>query len=87
MARTDARPQPLKNTAYRVYFPILNDTGALVTGATGLDSAISKDGDTFADCTNEATEIATSSGMYYLCLLYPSPSPRDRPRYHMPSSA
>lgn len=66
MASTDARPQPLKNTAYRVYFPILNDTGALVTGATGLDSEISKDGGTFADCTNEATEIATSSGMYYL---------------------
>jgi hypothetical protein len=29
---------------------------------------VSKDGGTFADCTNEATEIATSSGVYYLDL-------------------
>ncbi len=57
---------PLKNTAYRVYFPILDADGDLVTGAAGLDSEISKDGGTFADCTSEATEIATSSGMYYL---------------------
>ena len=68
MASTDARPMPLKNTAYRVYLPILDADGDLVTGATGLDSEISKDGGTFADCTNEATEIATSSGMYYLDL-------------------
>lgn len=68
MASTDARPFPLKNTAYRVTFPILDADGDLVTGAAGLDSEISKDGGTFADCTNEATEIATSSGMYYLDL-------------------
>lgn len=68
MASSDARPMPLKNTAFRVTFPILDSTGSLVTGATGLDSEISKDGGTFADCTNEATEIATSSGMYYLDL-------------------
>lgn len=68
MASTDARPVPIKNTAYRVTFPILDADGDLVTGATGLDSEVSKDGGTFADCTNEATEIATSSGMYYLDL-------------------
>lgn len=68
MASTDARPVPIKNTAYRVYLPILDADGDLVSGATGLDSEISKDGGTFADCTNEATEIATSSGMYYLDL-------------------
>jgi hypothetical protein len=39
-----------------------------VTGATGLDSEVSKDGGTFADATNEATEIAASSGVYYLDL-------------------
>ncbi len=66
MASGDARPVPLKNTAYRVYFPILDADGDLVTGATGLDSEISKDGGTFTDCTSEATEVATSSGMYYL---------------------
>ncbi|HRQ14998.1 MAG TPA: hypothetical protein PK205_16975, partial [Promineifilum sp.] len=65
---SDARPMPLKNTAYRVTFPLLDADGDLVSGATGLDSEISKDGGTFADCTNEATEIATSSGVYYLDL-------------------
>ena len=68
MASTDAKPFPLKNTAYRITFPILDADGDLVTAAAGLDSEISKDGGTFADCTNEATEIATSSGMYYIDL-------------------
>ena len=68
MASTDAKPFPQKNVAYRVTFPILDADGDLVTGAASLDSEISKDGGTFADCTNEATEIATSSGVYYLDL-------------------
>jgi hypothetical protein len=68
MASTDALPVPRKNVAYRITFPILDADGDLVPGATGLDSEISKDAGTFADCTNEATEIATSSGMYYLDL-------------------
>jgi hypothetical protein len=68
MASTDARPVPIKNTAYRVMFPIYDNTGALVPGAAGLDSEVSKDQGTYADCTNEATEIATSSGTYYLDL-------------------
>lgn len=68
MAASDAKPIPQKNVAYRVTFPIFDADGDLVTGAAGLDSEISKDGGTFADCTNEATEIATSSGMYYLDL-------------------
>ncbi len=68
MASTDARVIPYKNAAYRATFPILDADGDLVTGATSLDSEISKDGGTFTDCTNEATEIATSSGMYYLDL-------------------
>ena len=68
MAAGDATWNPKKNVAYRVTFPILDADGDLVTGATGLDSEVSKDGNTFADCTNEATEIATSSGVYYLDL-------------------
>lgn len=68
MAAGDATPFPAKNVAYRITFPILDADGDLVTGATGLDSEVSKDGGTFADCTNEATEIATSSGVYYLDL-------------------
>jgi hypothetical protein len=68
MAATDARPIPQRGVAYRVTFPILDADGDLVTGATGLDSERSLDGATFADCTNEATEIATASGMYFLDL-------------------
>lgn len=68
MAATDAHPIAKKNQAYRAYFDLRLTTGALNVGATGLDSEISKDGGTFADCTNEATEIATSSGCYYLDL-------------------
>lgn len=68
MASTDAKPVPQKNVAYRVTFPIIDADGDLVTGATGLDSEVSKDGGTFADCTNEATEIATNSGVYFLDL-------------------
>jgi hypothetical protein len=68
MAATDASPIPVKGQAYRVTFPILDADGDLVTAATGLDSEISKDGATFTDCTNEATEIATGSGMYFLDL-------------------
>jgi hypothetical protein len=68
MASGDARPFPSKNVAYRATFEIRDADGDLVTGATGLDSEVSKDAGTFADCTNEATEIATSSGVYYLDL-------------------
>ena len=68
MASTDALPVPQKNVAYRLTFPIYKSDGTLITGATGLDSEVSKDAGTFADCTNEATEIATSSGVYYLDL-------------------
>jgi hypothetical protein len=68
MATTDATWNPKKGVAYRVTFPILDADGDLVTGATGLDSEVSKDAGTFTDCTNEATEIATSSGVYYLDL-------------------
>src|SRR5574343_455473 len=68
MASTDATAIPIKNQAYRVTFPIWDADGDLVTGAAGLDSEVSKDGGTFTNCTNEATEIATSSGIYYLDL-------------------
>src|SRR3989304_2203315 len=68
MAASDAKAVPIKNAAYRVTFPILDADGDLVTAATALDSEISGDGGTFADATSEATEIATSSGMYFLDL-------------------
>ena len=67
MASTDARLIPYKNAAWRVTFSILDADGDPVSGATGLDSEVSMDGGSFADCTNEATEIG-SSGVYYLDL-------------------
>ena len=66
MVAGDAIPVPQKNIAYRVTFPILDADGDLVTGAAALDSESSLDAGTFADLTAEATEIATSSGMYFL---------------------
>lgn len=68
MASGDAKFAPAKNVAYRVTFPIYDADGDLVTAAASLDSEVSKDAGTFTDCTNEATEIATSSGIYYLDL-------------------
>src|SRR5262245_54740514 len=66
--RNNALPYPVYGVPYGVVFPMLDADGDLVTGATTPDAEVSKNGDTFADCTNESTEIATSSGMYYLLL-------------------
>lgn len=66
---SDAHPYPIYNARFRVTFPILDADGDLVTGAASLDSELSQDSGTFADATNEATEIATSSGMYFLDLI------------------
>lgn len=66
--RNVALPYPVYGVPFGVTFPILDADGDLVTGATGLDSERSLNGDTFSDCTNEATEIATNSGTYYLLL-------------------
>ena len=66
--RNNALPYPVYGLPFCVEFPILDQNGDYVPSAAGLDSEISKNGDTFADCTNEATEIATNSGVYYLLL-------------------
>ena len=66
--RNNALPYPVYGAPYTIVFPVLDNDGDLVTAAAALDSEVSKNGDTFADCTNEATEIATSSGVYYLSL-------------------
>lgn len=68
MASTDATPVAIKNQAFRWSGDLRLNTGALNSGAAGLDSEVSKDGGTMTDCTNEATEIATSSGHYFLDL-------------------
>src|SRR3990172_175754 len=69
VAAGDAHPYPIYNARFRVVFPILDADGDLVTGAATLDSEASQNQGTFTDCTNEATEIATSSGVYYLDLI------------------
>ena len=68
MATTDATPVPIKNQRIRLTFPIFDADGDLVTGAASdtPDSQRSIDGATFAACSNEITELATASGMYYL---------------------
>jgi hypothetical protein len=58
---------PKRNAAFDLYLTIRDADGDPVTGATALDSEISKDGAAFADCTNEATEIGTT-GIYKLAL-------------------
>jgi hypothetical protein len=68
MAASDAKTNPVKNARYRATFPIVDADGELVSEAGSLDSERSIDGGTFADCSNEAVEIATDSGMYYLDL-------------------
>lgn len=64
--RNNALPYPVYGAPYGVTFPILDADGDGVTSAAGLDSEVSKNGDAFADCTNEATEIG--NGVYYLLL-------------------
>lgn len=66
--RNNALPYPIYGVPFGVTFPMLDADGDLVTGATTPDAEVSKNGDTFADCTNESTEIATNSGVYYLLL-------------------
>lgn len=66
--RNNALPYPVYGAPWGFTFALLDADGDPVSGAASLDSEISKNGDTFADCTNEATEIATSSGSYYLLL-------------------
>lgn len=65
--RNNALPYPVYGVAFAVTFPLLDADGDPISPSSP-DSEVSKNGDTFADCTNEATEIATSSGICYLLL-------------------
>src|SRR6202008_2684533 len=67
MASTDAKLIPIKNQAYRLTFVSQNAALGFVTNGTGMDTEVSKDGATFADATNEATEIG-STGIYFIDL-------------------
>lgn len=67
MAATDARPVPIKNTAFRLYFEFRKNDGTIITTVTGADTEVSKDGASFSDATNEFTEIG-STGIGYIDL-------------------
>lgn len=68
MASTDALIAPVKASAFRLPMgPFFDTSGNIITGWTSADSEISKDAGSYADCTNEATEIG-SSGTGYLDL-------------------
>ena len=69
ISAADAHPFPIYNARFRFQFPILDADGDLVSGAAALDSEVSQNSGTFADAVNEATEIATASGMYFLDLV------------------
>lgn len=70
MAASDARWPPLKNVAWRVYFPLLDADGdPVANGAADTpDSERSIDSGNFAACSNEMVEIEVDSGLYYLDL-------------------
>jgi hypothetical protein len=65
MPAADARPVPLKNTAYRLYVDFRLPSGLFVSGGvTGADTLLSLDGATFAAATNEFVEIGTTGCGY-----------------------
>ena len=61
----------------RAQFPILNRK------VNGKDLVYFDNGAT----TQKPQSVIDAEANYYTCLLYTSPSPRDRTRYRMPSSA
>lgn len=65
--RNNALPYPVYGLPFVVVAPLLDADGDPVSPSSP-DSERSLNGDTFADCTNEVTEIATSSGICYLLL-------------------
>jgi len=70
MAASDAQPMPVRNRAYRETFPMFTSAGALVTTGT-MTVTISKDAGTFGNPSagaTTATQIATSSGVWYVDL-------------------
>ena len=71
-----------------------DDVAAIFTGKTWKLNYITVDGghEMFGFWENEEQEKASikelnKNGTYNICLLYTSPSPRDRTRSRMPSSA
>lgn len=64
----DAHPFPIYNARFRLVVPLLDADGDPISPSSP-DTELSQDMGTFADATNEATEIATSSGIVYVDLI------------------
>lgn len=64
----DAHPFPIYNARFRLTVPLLDADGDPISPSSP-DTELSQDAGTFADATNEATEIATSSGVVYVDLI------------------
>lgn len=67
-AAGDAHPWPIYNARFRLIVPLLDADGDPIS-PSAPDTELSQDGGTFADATNEATELATSSGVVYVDLI------------------
>ena len=67
-ASGDAHPWPIYNARFRLIVPLLDADGDPISPSSP-DTELSQDNGTFADATNEATELATSSGVVYVDLI------------------
>ena len=71
----------------------LNKTVPMIEDAAAALKQIAKSGKkilfvaTKKQASAKIAELAIETGQYYVCLLYTSPSPRDRQKARMPSSA
>ena len=67
------------------------DSVGLITARNGIvvgsGITLSKDGDIFATGVTTTGSLVSSGAISGTCLLYTSPSPRDREKSRMPSSA
>lgn len=65
--RNNALPYPIYAQPFTIVFPLLDADGDPISPSSA-DSERSLNGDTAADCTNEATEISGLTGVCYLDL-------------------
>lgn len=66
MAASDAKPVPVKNVAFRIYFPMMLNTGKVNTEGASTAATIVKDGGSSSFTTNTVTQHA--NGWYSLDL-------------------
>ena len=88
----------MRDVRYRVYLDDGTDEGVdrwenvmelrgVASVATATVGAGLEEGPTLADFLQQVALVAETDNLDNACLLYTSPSPRDRTRSRMPSSA